>query len=186
MATPDTPSTVGAFWMTTGGVVLGIFVGWFLKALSDYWSANRQFEHRLKLEKEYSIYLTLWDTLFEARRAIGNLIEYPAEFYANLKLAQSAFNEYQSVVRKHEPFISPSIYSLSRETTKLCHSIFTNAGKTTDILRMERKSDARDEVMEKLAADKGRIDEENEKTFEEIEKLFQKISQAISDRVRTP
>ncbi len=54
--------------------LFGAFLGWFGKVIQDRISAKRLFDHRIRLEKEYSLYSDLWDKLFELRAQLVSLL----------------------------------------------------------------------------------------------------------------
>jgi hypothetical protein len=176
--------TADAIWSDVFKFVCGIMLGWLLKVLADRWSLNRQFDHRLKLEKEYKIYLGLWQKLFELRRTVGNLIEGgPPGFEEQAEEVRQAFNVYQAVIRKHEPFMSESVYEPARGITRLVREILNNAGKIEKIDNNRRPGITHEED-ERLAEKQIELAEESDARFEDIETLFQAVSSAISSRVR--
>jgi hypothetical protein len=108
-------------WIGVGGGLVGIVVGWFLKLLSDSWSHRRTFDQRLRLEKEYQLYAELWEKMFDVRRTIGTAISpfTDSEDAPSDDAILKAFNGYQSVVRRGEPFFSASVYGPSRKASLL-------------------------------------------------------------------
>ena len=69
-------------------------------------SETTLFDHRLRLEKEYELYTSLWDKLFELRRAVGQLVAPLSDggVVCHAEQCRALFSAYQELVRKGEPF----------------------------------------------------------------------------------
>jgi hypothetical protein len=154
----------------------GIFLGWLLTVLSGRWSERRLFDHRVRLEKEYSLYGDLWDKLFELRRAVGSVID-PITTPDTLPRDEEVtgwFNAFQAVVRKGEPFMSMSVYTPAREIAALAQEIITNVGKIRAIDKDEDTTHSRrnSELDENRSDRRLQLEEENETSFEMLEQLY--------------
>jgi hypothetical protein len=133
------------------------------------------------LEKEYALYSDLWDKLFELRRAVGDLVN-PLSGTAAVQHGKEAlerFNAYQAVVRKGEPFMSPSVYAPAREIVKLARRIIGNIGDHESLSEYAAKGGRAEAVVEKRM----RLDEDSDAAFQKSENLFQEVATAIRHRV---
>lgn len=158
-----------------------LVLGWLLKVLSDRWSERMSFDHQLRLEKEYALYSDLWDRLFELRRAVGDLVGLLIGTNAvrHGKDALERFNAYQAVVRKGEPFMSPSVYAPAREIVKLARQIIGNIGDQQSLSEFAAKGGPTEAMVEKRMV----LGEDSEDAFRKIENLFQEVATAIRHRV---
>jgi hypothetical protein len=101
--------------------LFGGLVGWPGKVISDRIAGRELFDHRLRLEKEYAVYSELWAALFEFRRAAGTMESELARDGESPPQEEfvDAFNAYQAAIRRHEPFIHPSVYEPARKVVSL-------------------------------------------------------------------
>jgi hypothetical protein len=153
----------------TDAVVVGLIgsvLGWFGKMITDYLSEKRLFDNRIRLEKEYELYIDLWDKLFELRRAIGQLVN-PLSSTSTVCHAKdffNLFNAYQAAVRKGEPFVYTSIFVPAREIVQFARNIDDNIRKQKELSeRLAKGADS-----ESLTNNRIRLDEENNAAFKEI------------------
>jgi hypothetical protein len=180
----DSALTVLSDPRVTAAVVGSGLFGFLGGALLQRWSANRLFDHRLKLEKEYSLYADVWEKLFELRRDLGGMLQ--AE--VSRDIAADRINAFQAVVRRNEPFMTTSIYNPAREIVRRAREILNNEDKVRAIdeahpASVRGRSFADDQ---QHADTQIRLDDENETSFGEIERLYQVIFSAIRARVRLP
>ena len=166
--------------------VASLVIGAILTALTTRMSQRTMFDHRLRLEKEYELYTELWDKLFETRRAIGQLA-LPLSGTASVSYSDDqileAFNAFQRVVRKGEPFMCSSVYDPANKIATLARSIIGNVGRQKE-LGNRRSDNLSIETDERLADKQFQLDESNDVAFKQIEELFQQVSKAIRHRVR--
>ena len=171
-------------WVTVGLTAGSIAFGWLLKALTDWVSQRRLFEHRLRVEKEYELYSDVWDKLFEMQRAVGQIVQ-PFGSTANVQHNEDviqAFNAYQSSVRKSEPFMKSSIYKPARKIVELAGEIIGNvrSQKRIEEQRTDHISISQDQ---ELADKQIELDNDSDAKFEEIKHLFEQVAQRIRQRV---
>jgi hypothetical protein len=164
--------------------LLALIVGWLLKTLSDRRSQKREFDHRLRLEKEYGLCSDLWEKLFELRRSVGQLVESLSNTSAvrHDEKVPELFSACQATVRKSEPFLPHEVYDPARQIATLAREIISNHGKQEQIEDQRRNATgaANDE---KLANKLIELDRKNDEKFKALEVLFQRVKQAIRDRV---
>jgi hypothetical protein len=177
--------------LTTFSAIGGIVLGWLLNEFSNRWSAKRLFDHRARLKKEYSLYVNLWDKLFDIRSILGEVIE-PLSMLGGPPPKDGditkCFNAFQAAVRSGEPSMSTSVFTPAREITSLAREIIRNLGKLRALDEREEgvPKIRNDEADEQLADRKIQLDEEIETSFDEIERLYQTVSRAIRERVSVP
>jgi hypothetical protein len=151
-----------------------------LKGVSDRKTQQTQFDHRLRLEKEYEIYGKLWDTLFEMRRSIATLVV-PTSSPAPIQEVSDAFNVCQAVVRRNEPFITASVFEPARKILKLGRMIESNLRNNETIRNMREGMDF--EADQKYADKQIQLDKESTAALDEIGKLMEVVSAAIRARI---
>lgn len=154
------------------GAVLGTVVG----AVLTRKSTARLDRQRRRLEKEYEIYGKLWETLFELRRTIGSIGS--LEGAIPMQEIAAAFNGYQAVVRRNEPFICPSVYEPARETLRLARSI-VGKHRHSENLEHERKGMNSEGVADRQC----QLDDEIAEALDKIEELMNAVLAAIRRRI---
>ena len=100
----------------------------------------------------------------------------------NEKQILDAFNEFQALVRKGEPFMRQPVFDNSRKLVELMRRIISGVGKKVEIENRQiahMSSNVTEKDSERLA----KIDEEREAASEEIERLFAAVAKEISKRV---
>lgn len=158
--------------------LVGVFVGWGLKTCSEFWSQRRLFDQRLRLEKEYQLYIELWDRFFELRRTLGTAIS-PCTHTEDMpddEHIRSHFNDYQSVVSRGEPFYSRAIYRLVREVLLPSRKIVKNCQQIANL--KQQQADNRVEI--------NRLEDENKESYELVDSNFDKTSAEIRKRAGPP
>lgn len=180
-------SLMGELAQSPGAAAAG---GWLLgflsKILLDRWSNKTLFDHRLRLEKEYALYMDLWDKLFELRRDLGAWIEDvdtagPPQTVEDVK---AQLNAYIAVVRRGQPFISPTIFEPSRRIESLARNIWDRCKNIRDIENIEATENSRrDRPVKHQSETLERLDRENEADFQTINALFDETCEAIQARV---
>lgn len=169
----------------------GIIVGWALHELSNRWSARRLFDHRVRLEKEYSLYVDLWEKLFELRRNLGAVFE-TVSTAGGLPPSDDSitecFNACQAIVRKGEPFMSSLVFVPAREIVTLAREIINNLGKIRALNRRDEAVRIRPDTdaEEKRAETKIQLEDENDVSFQRLEELYEHVSRAVRARVTPP
>jgi hypothetical protein len=156
----------------------GIIVGWALKSCSDYWLHRKAFDQRLRLEKEYQLYLDLWDKLFDFRRTIGTAMNWgthPEDMPSDDELRR-VFNDLQAAVRRGEPFYSAAIATSAGKTTLPARQLLQNL---RDIYHLNRQANDDGERVH-------RMEDENKELFAAFEMEFNAIRTSIRQRVGPP
>ncbi|MEX2171005.1 MAG: hypothetical protein WD851_16925 [Pirellulales bacterium] len=163
--------------------VLGVLLGSLIMAITGRRAQKREFDHRLRMEKEYSVYTHLWDALFELRRALGQLVEDPGNTAAANHGAQviEHFNVFQGFVRKGEPFMHESIYAPVRDISGKARLIVFNIGKQEDF--QERQSHATPMESDRYASKSSALDDENAGAFIKVDELYDVACKAIRTRI---
>lgn len=167
-----------------------LVIGWFLKVLSDSMSQKVLFDRRLRLEKEYVLYIDLWDKLFDLRRAIEVFIDhfgnkFDEQHKDDAKKLRSIFNAYQSAVRKGEPFMTPSVYDPAREIVDLARQIIYDIEKRDSIQKElnNRKIGASGFENQKEIDKLTTLEHSAQNASYNIEHRFQQVRKAIRERV---
>jgi hypothetical protein len=171
----------GPEWVSLFLAALG---GWVLRAVGDRISQKRVFDHRLRLEKEYTLYTEVWDAVFELRRSVGQLVS-PLGTTADVSHSDDvldAFNICQERVRRGEPFMSSKVYDPAREIVKLAREIVDNERRQRNSPENPAKG-RRETTKEKSIAKGLTLDEESKEAFERIESLFDEVKVAIRKRI---
>lgn len=166
--------------------VLTAFFAAVFSAIATFLSQRREFDHRVRLEHEYQLYRDLWEKLFEARRRVAESGTPTLSDSSNVEYDEkqilAAFNEFQSAVRKGEPFMRQSVFDNSRRIAELMRSIIRGVGKRIEIEKRQLahfSSDVSGKDDEWLTE----IDKERDAAQQEIERLFEAVAKEISKRV---
>jgi hypothetical protein len=166
---------------TTG--LIGSIIGASIPVFASWRTQKREFDHRVRMEKEYQLYNDLWGNLFELRRAVGQLIETLGTTAAvdHGALVIKHFNTYQTTVRKGEPFLHESVYAPARNIAGLARAIVANVGQHKELRVHQGQSppDKWDWYATKLLE----LDAENESTFTKLDEMYSAARQAIRKRV---
>lgn len=160
------------------GPLIGVIVG---AKLSRKAAAllERQKKH---LGKEYETYTAVWDTLLEMRRTIatldGGVYRGPLPTMEEIR---SAFDAYQTVVVRSEPFVSDFVYKPGRQIVSLGWTIFGNDEqiKKLDEWRSEMTFDAGQKYADKQIT----LSEEITESLKEIEDLKMRLLAAIRTNI---
>lgn len=163
---------------------LGGLLGWLGRFYADRLQRREQFDHQLRLEKEYQIYSGLWESLFEFRRAAHGMVD-PLQDGTEDDPRQefvSAFNSFQSVVRRNEPFIVPEVFEPSRAIVSQGWTIVSASEQLRSLA--EYRDRLRDSETDERAAEKMfEEDDSQEKAVGEIDELFSQVRDAIRRRI---
>jgi hypothetical protein len=150
-----------------------------MKFLADRWLQRSQFHHRVRLEKEYALYAEIWESLFILRRDLGSLVkpdQIPPEELPTFDEVIAGFNTYQSIVRRGEPFMHPSVAKPARAITERVRSVIKNLKK----IRQPDSTNGSD------AESVSRLEDENDTSFAEIEQNYEAVHRTIHNRVGAP
>jgi tRNA-dihydrouridine synthase len=159
------------------GPLIGTAVGAYL-ARKSAWGLERQ---RRQLEKEYEVYAMLWDALFEMVRTIANVPLSIGSHVVPMEKIVEAFDAYQLVVRRSEPFVSDSVFKPARRIVTLGRKIFGNDWKIEQIQKLREKMDF--ETDQNYAEKQFLLDEESNEFLKEIEELRKGVLAAIRARI---
>ncbi len=165
-------------------LLIGGFLGWVGRYWADRLQRQGLFDHRLRIEKEYQIYAELWEKLFAFRIAAHGLVdplqegvqEDPLQKYFN------AFNAFQAVVCRNEPFIFAQVFEPA-------NAIVTQ-GRVIDSARKRIKSleeyrdRTRDPAADERVAEKQLAEDDNQqKAIQEIDRVFPQVCDAVRSRI---
>ncbi len=167
-----------------GLLLLGTLFGWLL----NFWADRRQrlelFDHRLRIEKEYQIYVDLWDKLFDFKIAAHDLVETlqigapedPQGDYIK------TFNAFNRAVCRHEPFIHPNVYEPSRTILRQGRAIIWSSQELTEL--QKRREHARDLTEDERVADKLIAEDQTQQVaMDGIDKEIPEVCSAIRGRI---
>jgi hypothetical protein len=165
-------------------LLLGSLLGWFGRVRADKIQRRGLFDHRLRLEKEHETYADLWERLFEFRRTAHRIVDPLQEGIQGNPQQEfvEAFNAFQGVVRRNEPFIVPQVYEPARAIVAQGWAIVA-ASKQIRMLD-EHRSVVRDcGSHEPIANKMMEEDKEQQEALEEIDPLFPQVKDAIRQRI---
>ncbi len=158
-----------------------------LSFLAGRYLQTRQFRHQQRFEREYPINLRLVEELINLRRALHDLAGDLGPFVEGARdKVEECFNKFKDTVVNNEPVLHSSVFTPARDIVSLAREIVGNMDKIRSINEGHPPS-ARGhsiETDEQHANELIRLDNENETSIEEIDRLFEVTKRAINNRVR--
>ena len=161
-------------------------IGVLSKMFFDRRSANTQFDHRLRLEKEYALYSELWERLCDVRRDLTAYIDPLDSPFSKPKLEEVAqrFKAYEELVRRGEPFMDFMVFEDAKSVRELADDIIKNTkiqsstatGELFTAMTTGQVSNERADLVK-------RLDLENEELFALFTGLCDSIAHDIKRRV---
>jgi hypothetical protein len=148
---------------------------------------KREARKRHQFEKEHPVNIELLEKLIRLRGALHALVDPIGQFTGDEReKAAQCYNEYKDIVRNNEPVLHPSVFKPARKIDSLAREIIANHDTCRSIdeghpLSARGKSIETDE---QHANELKRLDDENETSLAEIDRLFEATKRAITERVR--
>jgi hypothetical protein len=148
---------------------------------------KRESRKRHRFEEEHPVNINLLEKLIRLRGALHALVG-PLGYFTGDEREKAAqfYNEYKDVVQNNEPILHPSVFAPAREIDSLAREIINTHDKSRSIEEGHPRSARRQRIEkdEQQADELLRLDDENETSLAEIDRLFEVTKRAITQRVR--